>query len=67
MSVVHRDAVLADAWATGLAVLGPEAGRAVAEAAGLGAYFILRTGSGGFEVLATSGFPGVRDVSAATE
>jgi thiamine biosynthesis lipoprotein len=63
VSVVHRDAVLADAWATGLAVLGPEEGLAIAEAAGLDAYFILRTGSGGFEILATPGFPRVRDVS----
>ncbi len=61
VSVVHREAALADAWATALAVLGPEEGFARAEAEGLGAYFIERTASGGFAVRVTSGFPPVRD------
>jgi thiamine biosynthesis lipoprotein len=66
VSVVHREAALADAWATALAVLGPEEGFARAEAEGLGAYFIERTASGGFAVRATSGFPPVRDAPGGT-
>jgi len=60
VSVVHREAAFADAWATALAVLGPEEGFARAEAEGLGAYFIERKASGGFSVRASSHFPPVR-------
>ena len=63
VSVVHREAAFADAWATALAVLGPEEGFARAEAESLGAYFIERTASGGFRVRATSRFPLVRELA----
>ncbi len=59
VSVVHREAALADAWATALLVLGPERGFARAEADGLGAYFIVRTGDATFASRATSTFPEV--------
>jgi thiamine biosynthesis lipoprotein len=42
VTVLHPSAVHADAWATALNVLGPEAGYAVAVREGLPAYFILR-------------------------
>jgi len=38
----------ADAWATALNVLGPEAGYALANRRGLAAYFIVRTAPGEF-------------------
>lgn len=46
----------ADAWATALNVLGPDAGLATARRVGLDAYLIVRSGSG-FEVRATPDFP----------
>jgi len=57
VSVVHPEAAVADAWATAIAVLGPDEGRARAEAAGLEIYLLLRTEAGGFEARATPGFP----------
>jgi thiamine biosynthesis lipoprotein len=59
VSVVHREAALADAWATALIVLGPEQGFARARAEGLGAYFIVRTGDDTFASRATPAFPAV--------
>jgi len=44
VSVVHPEAVYADALATALSVLGPEAGYALAEQLELAAYFIVRRG-----------------------
>jgi len=55
VTVLHRDAVQADAWATALNVLGPEAGYALANAEQLAAYFILR-GESGFELRWTPAF-----------
>jgi thiamine biosynthesis lipoprotein len=46
VTVVHPSATLADAWATALTVLGPEAGMAVARASGLAVYCITREGRG---------------------
>jgi thiamine biosynthesis lipoprotein len=46
VSVVHESALVADAWDTALAVLGPYAGYALAEQEGLGAVFITRDGDG---------------------
>jgi thiamine biosynthesis lipoprotein len=46
VTVVHPSAMLADAWATALTVLGPEAGMAVARAGGLAVYCITREGRG---------------------
>ncbi len=59
VTVVHGDAVHADALATGLGVLGPEEGFALAEREGLAAYFIVRERGGGLRGLATSRFPDV--------
>lgn len=42
VTVVHKDTVWADAWATALLVLGPDKGPELAEAQGLAAYFIVR-------------------------
>ena len=60
VSVVHREAALADAWATALTVLGPDQGFALAESEGLGAYFLVRTGPDRFAARATSHFPPLR-------
>lgn len=56
VTVVHAEAAVADAWATALQVLGPEAGRARAEAQGLAAYFIVRRPDGSFESFMTPPF-----------
>jgi len=63
VSVIHEDAVYADALATALLVLGPEAGYALAEREGLAAYFIVREadaslrafGSPAFEIQSSQG------------
>ncbi|MGN7998449.1 FAD:protein FMN transferase [Sphingomonas sp. 22176] len=44
VSVLHREAMLADAWATALTVLGP-AGMALAEQQGLAAHMVTREGT----------------------
>jgi len=44
VTVVHDSAMLADAWATALGVLGGDRGMAVAQEQGLAVYFIRRTG-----------------------
>jgi thiamine biosynthesis lipoprotein len=44
VTVVHPSAMLADAWATALTVLGPEQALAVAQQQGLAVYFIQRDG-----------------------
>jgi len=49
VTVVAADAARADALATALHVLGPEAGYALAEAQGIAAYFIVRTPEAGHE------------------
>jgi thiamine biosynthesis lipoprotein len=46
VTVVHDSAAVADAWDTALAVLGPEAGFALAEREGLAALFLTRDGDG---------------------
>jgi len=56
VSVLYADAVHADALATALDVLGPEAGYALAKREGLAAYFIVRRKGGGFDSLATPAF-----------
>jgi thiamine biosynthesis lipoprotein len=60
VSVLHSDAVYADALATALNVLGPEAGYALAEREGLAAYFIVRQEDGSFTSLATPAFERAR-------
>ena len=62
VTVVHADAVRADALATGLSVLGPEAGLALAEENGLAAYFIVRERGGALRGVPTSAFPPVERV-----
>lgn len=57
VSVVHPDGAMADAWATGLSVLGPDEGLDVAEREGLAAVFAMRT-PGGVETRATSAMEG---------
>ncbi len=47
VSVAHASAMTADAMATAMLVLGPDAGLALAEAAGLPVLFLLRDGQGG--------------------
>lgn len=56
VTVLHPQAMWADAWATALNVLGPDAGYELARREGLPAYFIVRTGEGGFESRATPAF-----------
>jgi thiamine biosynthesis lipoprotein len=56
VSVVHESATWADAWATALNVLGPDAGYALAEAQGLSAHFIVSAGPGNFENFSTAAF-----------
>ena len=60
VSVLHSDAVHADALATALNVLGPEAGYALAEREGLAAYFIVRREDGRFASFATPAFQRAR-------
>ena len=46
VTVLDESAALADALATALLVLGPEAGGELAEGAGIAAYFLVRSGDG---------------------
>lgn len=45
-TVLHAECMLADAWATALTVLGPEAGAIVAEREGLAMHMVVREGRG---------------------
>ena len=56
VSVVHPSATWADAWATALNVLGPEAGYALALREDLAVHFIVRSGPEGFESRSTPQF-----------
>jgi thiamine biosynthesis lipoprotein len=58
-TVVHREAVVADAWATALMVLGPEAAWDAARAQGLAALLLAREG-GGLSARATPAFEALR-------
>jgi thiamine biosynthesis lipoprotein len=55
VTVLHPDAVLADAWATALGVLDPLEGLALAEREGIAALFLVRS-ENGVEVLETAGY-----------
>ena len=55
VTVLHTSATLADAWATGLLVLGLDEGYATALENGLAVYFIVRTDTG-FEEQSTPAF-----------
>jgi thiamine biosynthesis lipoprotein len=61
--VLHSEAVRADALATALIVLGPEAGYGLAEREGLAAYFIVRREDGSFASFATPAFERLRGAS----
>ena len=56
VTVLHPDCMTADAWATALNVLGPEAGPALAKENGLSALFITRQGTEGFTTKQTGDF-----------
>ncbi len=56
VSVVMADCTHADAWATALNVLGPDAGFDTATREGLAAYFLVRTAEGEFTVRETPQF-----------
>lgn len=56
VSVIHPSCMTADALATALSVLGPDDGRELAERGGLAALFLIRTGDGGFDEWASSGW-----------
>lgn len=56
VTVVRPSAAEADGLATALFVLGPQAGRALAEREGWAALFVVRTARGGFAVEATPAF-----------
>lgn len=60
VSVVHPSAARADALATALIVLGPEAGRELALREGLAAYFVVRDGELGLREFSTPAFPSPR-------
>ena len=51
VTVIHSSATLADAWATGLSVLGPAEGIALADREGLAVLFVLPDGTGGYREL----------------
>lgn len=61
VTVVHPEAIWADAWATALNVLGPAEGYDLAKREGLAAHFITRTETGGFEDRSTPGFEALLD------
>ncbi len=60
VSVLHREAVWADAWATALTVLGADEGLALAEDQGLAAYFVCRDDDGRMSERCSSAFDGMR-------
>ncbi|MFO1317653.1 MAG: FAD:protein FMN transferase [Burkholderiales bacterium] len=64
VSVVARDCGYADAMATGLFVLGPERGFALAQRQGIAAHFIVRDGRGGFRDVPTAAFAALGAVAA---
>lgn len=55
-TVLTEDAMMADAWATAMLVLGSERGMAIAEAQDLAVLFIDRDGASGFKTAASSRF-----------
>ncbi|MGW8283775.1 MAG: FAD:protein FMN transferase [Gemmatimonadota bacterium] len=48
VTVIHTSATMADAWATGLSVLGPEEGIALADREGLAVLYVLPDSVGGY-------------------
>jgi thiamine biosynthesis lipoprotein len=64
VTVLADDCMTADAWATTLMVLGPEAGADWAEDRGIRAYFILHARDG-FSTAQTTGFPALESLDVA--
>lgn len=64
VSVITERCATADAFATALNVLGPDAGYALAEREGLAALFIVRGADGGFTERVTPAFEAIRRASA---
>lgn len=60
VTVLHPEAMYADAYATALNVLGPEEGLALARALDLAVYFIIRAEDGTFTTLETAKFAAAR-------
>lgn len=60
VSVIHRSAALADAWATAFNVLGPDAGLALAEQQAIPALFLVRQADGSFAERTTTPFAALR-------
>ncbi|MEE2789837.1 MAG: FAD:protein FMN transferase [Myxococcota bacterium] len=60
VTVIAPNCSTADAWATALNVLGPDAGLKVARAQKLAALFMVRSGSDGFKVETTPEFEAIR-------
>ncbi|MDP2470905.1 MAG: FAD:protein FMN transferase [Candidatus Palauibacterales bacterium] len=58
VTVLHREAARADAWATALSVLGPEEGLRLADSLGLAALFVLPAANGGFVARPTAPMAG---------
>lgn len=56
VSVLHKQAVWADALATALNVLGPDAGLRLADEQGIAALFLVREGDGSFRTIASEAF-----------
>jgi thiamine biosynthesis lipoprotein len=61
VTVLHDEAMLADAWATALNVLGPEEGYALAVERGMAAYFIVRNPDATFSARGTPAFQASMD------
>ena len=60
VTVVMENCTDADAWATALTVLGPDAGFELAESSGWAVLFLIRTEEGVFQEKATQAFIGLR-------
>ena len=56
VSVVFRECIYADAYATAFMVLGPKKSLALAEEMGIAALFLVRNADGTFDELETSAF-----------
>lgn len=54
VTVLHREAARADAWATALSVIGPEEGLELARSLGLTVLFVVPAEGGGYEALYTA-------------
>ncbi len=65
-SVLHPSCAWADAYATALMVLGPEAGRAFAEKQGLAVSLLVHAGEGRFETVNTPAFDAALEAATAS-